>query len=268
LYIHRTSKFFVTPLWIFWLFYFSDLKSKAPITFSITGILSTGTSSTNHRNTSTQSPQQVYPHPSTEANLSLLSSYQHQRATDFMKTRPSVVTSDQFYGRREVIAEDEYYAKYLQKNNRSHHHHNSLGSELLRYASPRSSASSFEECQHRQERRMSDNASPPKIFRPNSPEEIYNFYKDKSPLSCPKKFVRTSPPPLSSDHHEVIMTSSHNGRFRPPPFFETVIALRKRLYILGRKVFPVDEPPSDRNVHKLWRSMEKHKVNYVSVFIN
>ena len=55
------------------------------------------------------------------------------------------------------------------------------------------------------------------------------------------------------------------GRFRPPPFFETVLALRKRLYYLGGKRFPVDEPPMDRNIHKLWRAVEKHKVTYVSM---
>ena len=63
--------------------------------------------------------------------------------------------------------------------------------------------------------------------------------------------------------HDEIQTSQ-NGRFRPPPFFDTVLVLRKRLYYLGGKAYPTDEPPCDRNVHKLWRSAEKHKVNYVS----
>ena len=30
------------------------------------------------------------------------------------------------------------------------------------------------------------------------------------------------------------------------------------------KIFPSDEPPTDRNVHKIWRAVEKYKVSYVS----
>ena len=63
--------------------------------------------------------------------------------------------------------------------------------------------------------------------------------------------------------------SPPTGRFRPPPFFETVLILRQRLYKLGGKIFPSDEPPTDRNVHKIWRAVEKYKVSYVSNnFIN
>ena len=195
-----------------------------------------------------------------------------------MKTRPRLVESNQFYGRRNMVDDEdsrftEYYTQYIRKNNvRSHRDAHPFDSEYIRYASPRSSVSSLEECHHQPARRLSDNPSPPKRFRPNSPEEHFNFYNDESAASCPKKSVhfpvRKSPPPLTSaDDKDSSTKSSHNGRFRPPPFFETVFTLRKRLYNMGGSIFPVDEPPSDRNVHKLWRSMEKHKVSYVSLLM-
>lgn len=68
-------------------------------------------------------------------------------------------------------------------------------------------------------------------------------------------------------NNEGVKRSSPTGRFRPPPFFDTVLTLRQRLYELGGKAFKgADEPPSDRNVHKLWRAVEKYKVDYVSCF--
>ena len=54
------------------------------------------------------------------------------------------------------------------------------------------------------------------------------------------------------------------GRFRPPPFFKTVLHLRKRLFELGGKTIGFDEPPTDKKTLKVWRVMEKYNTTYVS----
>ncbi|XP_066923187.1 uncharacterized protein [Clytia hemisphaerica] len=204
-----------------------DLK-KEPITFSITGILSTGTSSRSCDNVVASRAMHF-------ADRSSPPSTVHSYRTEVIKSRPD------FYVRRE---EDRYFTDYFGNKRKISHSPPEL------YAPVRSDAV-FEEYHESRE----STPSPPKIFRPS----LYTRHSDD-------KYHQISSPPLtipnSRSNHETTMTSSQNGRFRPPPFFDTVLTLRKRLYYLGGKEFSVDEPPTDRNVHKMWRSIEKHKVNY------
>ena len=225
---------------------FLDLTSKAPITFSITGILSTGASSQSCKNVE-QSRQPLC--------------FEERKSQSFIhKSYPSELINKrpEYFVRED---EDRYFTEYFNTRKISQ-------SPPQMYATTLGADSVFHDYHPA---RSTDSPSPPKLSRPAVIKT--GFYR-RADLTYPK----CSPPlsiPDSPTHYGAKMTTTitpqqqtaQNGRFRPPPFFETVLTLRKRLYHLGGKDFTVDEPPTDRNVHKLWRSLEKHKVNYVSIKI-
>ena len=116
--------------------------------------------------------------------------------------------------------------------------------------------------------RLIDSPSPPKLSRTAVIKDGFYRTEQTYPKCSPPLSNPNSPTNYGAQLTTTLpATSAQNGRFRPPPFFETVLTLRKRLYHLGGKDYSIDEPPTDRNVHKLWRSLEKHKVNYVSIFV-
>lgn len=106
-------------------------------------------------------------------------------------------------------------------------------------------------------------------FDPRSSINYINQRKSISPRSYTSETSESIQTLKTARLSQGSSRSPPTGRFRPPPFFETVLILRQRLYKLGGKIFPSDEPPTDRNVHKIWRAVEKYKVSYVSNnFIN
>ena len=225
---------------------FLDLTSKAPITFSITGILSTGTSSQSCKNVEKSRQPICFEERKSQ-------SFIHQGyRSDLINKRP------EYFVRED---EDRYFTEYFKTRKISR-------SPPQMYGTTLGAADSVFHDYHSSSR-PTDSSSPPKLSRPAVIKT--GFYRPSE-----QTYPKCSPPlsiPDSPTHYGAKMTTTtnleqqqttQNGRFRPPPFFETVLTLRKRLYHLGGKDFTVDEPPTDRNVHKLWRSLEKHKVNYVS----